>query len=83
MSTFEEVEAFVEKFKNGQISTVIQNTEWKLSAKGNYWRKKNGITLIVGTKCGASYWVSVDGKYLRKWEKSLELAKVAAEAGVE
>jgi len=57
----------------------IQYTEWKESAKGNYWRKYNGVMLIVGGSYEKGYWIRVDNKFLPAWEASLEAAKTAAE----
>lgn len=58
------------------------NTEWRLSAKGNYWRKKNDVMLVVGTKDEETYWVRVGDSYLEDWKKGLYAAQKAAEAEV-
>lgn len=57
----------------------ILDTDWKLSAKGNYWRKCNGTTLVVGGSSKKGYWVRVGDRFLPEWEASIEAAKVSAE----
>ncbi len=57
------------------------NTEWKLSSKGNYWRRKNGVTLVVGGSDENGFWVRVGDDFLTQWEETLEEAKEAAEMG--
>jgi hypothetical protein len=73
-------ESLFDRLKKQQV--IEEDTIWQLSAKGNYWRNKKGINLVVGTKNGTSYWVRAGDKFLPKWEKTLELAKAAAEAEV-
>jgi len=58
------------------------DTDWKLSAKGNYWRKCRGIMLIVGGSFEKGYWVRVGEDFLDGKFDSLEEAKLAAERGV-
>ena len=59
-----------------------KNTEWKLSAKGNYWRKKDGITLVVGGSDEKGFWVRIGDDFQSEWEETLEEAKEAAERGL-
>ena len=59
-----------------------KNTEWKLSSKGNYWRKKNGLMLIAGGTDKKGFWVRVDDDFLKEKFESLEEAKQAAEESV-
>ena len=55
------------------------NTEWKLSAKGNYWRKLKNKMLVVGGDSESGYWVLVGQKFLSDRQESLEEAMQAAE----
>ena len=58
------------------------DTDWKLSAKGNYWRKYMGIMLIVGGSFEKGYWVRVGEEFLEGKFDSLDEAQLAAERGV-
>jgi hypothetical protein len=58
------------------------NTEWKLSSKGNYWRKRNGVMLIAGGSDEKGYWVRVDEDFLKEKFDTLEWAQRAAEESV-
>jgi hypothetical protein len=58
------------------------DTDWKLSAKGNYWRKCSGIMLIVGGSFEIGYWVRVGEEFLEEKFNSLDEAQVSAERGV-
>ena len=66
--------------KRSKFDDVL-DTEWKESAKGNYWRKSNGTVLVVGGSYEKGYWVRVGDNFLPEWESSLEAAKMAAEYG--
>jgi hypothetical protein len=55
------------------------NTEWKLSAKGNHWRKFKNKTLVVGGDSESGYWVLVGQNFLSDRQESLEDAMQAAE----
>ena len=59
-----------------------KNTEWRLSAKGNYWRKLNGNTLVVHGDAENGYWVRVNDLYLNDRIDNLEEAKSIAESEV-
>jgi hypothetical protein len=59
--------------------TSQRDTDWKLSAKGNFWRSKDGKVLVVGKGKDADYWVMVDGGFLEDHFPYLEQAKSAAE----
>ncbi len=56
-----------------------KNTEWRLSAKGNYWRKLNGVTLVVGGSDEKGYWIRIGETFLPSWEETLHEAKKIAE----
>ena len=57
------------------------NSDWNLSAKGNYWKKYNGKMLIVGGSSSKGFWVRVEEAYLKDHFKDLEEAMSAAERG--
>jgi hypothetical protein len=57
-----------------------KNTDWALSAKGNYWRQKNGNNMVVGRKTDDDeYWALVDGRFLDAHYEYLGDAQRAAE----
>lgn len=59
------------------------HSDWRLSAKGNYWRNCNGVLIVVGKKKSTDeYWGLVDGKFLPDTYESLNDAKAATEAEV-
>ncbi len=63
--------------------TRCLDSDWKLSAKGNHWRKLGNVVLVVGCKRGGDeFWVLVDGKFLPDNYDSLPKAKMAAETEV-
>ncbi len=55
------------------------DTDWALSAKGNYWKRVSGIVLVIGEKNNGEYWAMYDGDLI-KGSFSTELkAKTALE----
>jgi len=57
-----------------------QDTNWALSAKGNYWRRLDGKVLVVGEyKDADNYWAMHDGEFLKDKFETLQLAQQAAE----
>ena len=47
------------------MSYSDRGTNWDTSAKGNTWRRVNGVVLVIGKKkYGESYWVMRDGEFL-------------------
>ena len=56
-----------------------RNTEWKLSSKGNHWRKRNGVMLVVGGSDEKGYWVRVGDDFLSIKQDTLQDAKDIAE----
>ena len=57
-------------------------TDWAVSARGNFWRRVNGIVLVVGRKKGEdSYWAMRDGVFIDGNFRTKEQAQRAAEAG--
>lgn len=64
------------------MTDFIENTEWKISAKGNYWRRKKGVTLVVGGSSDKGYWVRIGDNFLPDWAESLEEAMLMADKGI-
>jgi hypothetical protein len=63
------------------MSYPTHDTEWAPSAKGNQWRRLDGVLLVVGrSKAGESYWAMADGHFASGTFPSTEAAKRAAEA---
>ena len=59
------------------------DTDWALSARGNYWKRLNGKVLVVGEKNNGEYWAMYDGDFV-KGSFSTELkAKSALEEGLD
>ena len=58
------------------------DTDWDLSAKGNYWRRYEGKLLVAGTKFGDFYWVRIDNDFMDEQFFTLEEAQDAADAEV-
>lgn len=59
----------------------IENTEWRESAKGNYWCEVRGTLLVVGQqKRGPRFWVLVADEFLPEDFETLADAQCAAEA---
>lgn len=61
------------------MSYSNRDTDWDLSAKGNYWRRINGTVLVVGTKDKQWYWAMVDGKFADEQYRTVNEAQQAAE----
>ena len=59
-----------------------KDTDWDLSAKGNYWRRLNEKLLVVGKNRYDVYWVRVDESFLPDTYLNLKTAKAAAEQKV-
>ena len=55
------------------------DTEWDLSAKGNYWRRLNETILVVGMNGYGGYWARVDEDFLPDAYPTLKEAQKAAE----
>ncbi len=60
-----------------------QDTDWARSAKGNHWRRFNGVPLVVGSKKNGGYWVRVGDGFIQGNHESLPQAKGAAELAYE
>jgi len=57
------------------------DTDWDLSAKGNWWRRENGTPLIVGQAKSGRIWARVGDDFLDGEYDSLSEAKAACEQG--
>ena len=61
-----------------------RDTDWATSAKGNEWRRINGVVLVVGRrKSDGKYWAMRDGDFLKDSYATEALAKRAAEHDAE
>lgn len=66
------------------MSHTSDNTRWTISAKGNHWRRQNGVVLVVGQfKTNSDYWAMRDGKFLSGRFHSIGHAQYAAEHNLE
>lgn len=63
------------------MTYLANDTDWKLSTKGNWWRRANGTGLTVGQhRYGGGYWVSIGGHVLKgRAYSSLKTAQMIAE----
>ena len=57
------------------------DTPWATSAKGNIWRRVNGIPLIVGKRKDGRWWARRGDSFIDGSFPSEESAKAAAEGG--
>ena len=55
------------------------DTDWALSAKGNWWRRIKGTLLIVGETESNRIWARVGGNFLEGEYDSLSEAQTACE----
>lgn len=55
------------------------DTDWVLSAKRNWWRRENGIPLIVGMSKYGRIWARVGDDFLDGQYDSLEEAQAACD----
>lgn len=64
------------------MSYPTHDTDWATSAKGNEWRRINGVVLVVGRrKTDGKYWAMRDGDFLKDSYDTEALAKKATESG--
>lgn len=59
--------------------TSQRDTDWDLSAKGNWWRRENGIPLIVGMSKYGRVWARVGDDFLDGQYDSVEEAQAACD----
>jgi hypothetical protein len=55
------------------------DTDWALSAKGNWWRRANGVPLIVGKSKHGRIWARVGDDFLEGNYDSIVKAQAACE----
>ena len=55
------------------------DTDWALSAKANWWRRENGVPLIVGMSKHGRIWARVGDNFLDGHYDSIEQARAACE----
>lgn len=60
-----------------------RDTEWATSAKGNIWKRTNGIALIVGQRKDGRWWARRGDDFIKGSFPSKQEAKFAAEKGHE
>ena len=61
------------------MSYPTHDTDWAESAKGNYWRRENGMVLVVGRKPDGKFWAMVDGRFVKETFPGRTLAMAAVE----
>ena len=59
----------------------IHDTGWAISSKGNHWKRKDGIALIVGRRKDGRYWARRGDDFVSGSFSTLSDAKRAAETG--
>jgi hypothetical protein len=65
------------------MSYPTHNTEWARSAKGNLWRRMNGVLLVVGKRKGdGGFWVRIGEDFLKGSFQTETVAKRAAEGAI-
>lgn len=57
------------------------DTEWATSAKGNTWRRINGVALIVGQRKDGKWWARRGDDFIKGSFSSIDAAMHAAEFG--
>jgi len=62
------------------MSYSSHDTDWKISAKGNHWRRIQGKPISVGRKRDGTFWALADGVFAEGTYRSLPEAMAAAEA---
>ena len=63
------------------MTYLANDTDWKRSTKGNWWRRLNGTVLTVGKhRYGGGYWASLGGDVIKgRAYSSLQTAQMVAE----
>ncbi len=61
------------------MNYLTHDTDWAISAKGNHWRRQDGIAIVVGRKKDGTFWAMVDGRFVEGLFLSATEAKAAAE----
>lgn len=72
-----------EAARGGNINFPTHDTDWALSANGNYWRRIDGTALIVGERKDGNWWARRGDTSLRGSFPSKHAAMAASEAGLD
>lgn len=65
------------------MNNPTRDTEWATSAKGNIWKRTNGIALIVGKRKDGRWWARRGEDFIKGSFSTKQEAKFAAEQGHE
>ena len=57
------------------------DTQWALSQKGNWWRRENGVALIVGKRKDGRFWARRGEEFLPGSFLTVEEAKRCLDLG--
>jgi hypothetical protein len=60
-----------------------RDTDWATSAKGNTWRRSNGVALIVGKRKDGRWWARCGDVFMKGSFASKNQAINAAEHGLD
>ena len=58
-----------------------RDTEWATSAKGNTWKRTNGVSMVVGKRSDGKYWARRGDSFIKGSFESKNAAMHAAEFG--
>lgn len=58
------------------------DTQWALSQKGNWWRRVNGVALIVGKRKDGRFWARRGDDFIQGSFASIEEAKRCLDFGI-
>ena len=58
-----------------------RDTEWATSAKGNTWKRTNGVPMIVGQRKDGKFWARRGDSFIKGSFSSIDAAMHAAEFG--
>ena len=59
------------------------DTDWAISAKGNTWRRINGLALVIGERKDGRWWARRGDDFLSGSFPSKEAAMLACEQGTD
>jgi hypothetical protein len=63
------------------MTYLTRDTEWATSAKGNAWKRTNGIALIVGKRKDGRWWARRGDDFIKGSFSTKQEAMNAAEHG--
>lgn len=58
-----------------------KDTEWAIARSGNFWKRSNGIPMIVGKRKDGRWWARRGDDFIKGSFATEEEAKSAAEQG--